>query len=281
MVKIIPERHRNFFRNLFRSLNPMVYDDLVLQNRVHNSVKYLFGLILFAAIIMALVSIPIVINFKDSVDAQFNKFEMLKITPDWKTKEPLLLPTNDPKIIVDSDQARSSIGNRYVFITTDQVILKPKLCRYFKPACIYYNIAKETEVVNTTGRSDILAHKDVYNDFVFKTFLLLIPGLLILQYIASAVKYFLITFIVSLFALIICRIARYEISYANIYKTSIFAATILILAEIITIPLRVELFYIQYAVYAFYLIFGLSRLGYFEKKKPGGRQRRGEYIMLE
>lgn len=280
---------RRFFGTIIKSLNPFSYEELVLQSSIYYAYKYLAGLLLLAVLLMAVAGIPVVMDFDSALDKQLDKFNSLKISADFETKDPVLLPTKSPKLIIDSQANRSSIGNRLIYITPSAMEVKPKPCVWFKPACIYYNLVKQTEKKDLTGYSDVLAHKEWYRELAYKIFILMVPGILLLHYVLFGFKYLLITGIAALLGLMICRAIRFEVLMRDVVKVAVFAITLTALVELITSPLKLNLFNIQYAVYLFYFIFGLSRVGYFMRgPKRGlaqghmpGRRMHDDYIMLE
>lgn len=278
---------RRFLRTLIKSLNPFAYEELVLENSIYAAYKYLAALLLFGVIGMAIAGIPVLLNFTTSIDNQLDKFNTFKINADIDVKEPILLPQMNPKVIIDSQANRSEIGNRLVYIKKDSIEIKPKPCVWFKPLCIYYNLLNKRQVTDLTGYSDVLTHREWYKTIAYKLFLLMVPGILALHYIVFGAKYLIMSALATVLGLIVCRLVRFEVLLRDVWKVSIFSLSLTAMVELITVPLKVDLLGVQYAVYAFYFIFGLSKVGYFmrgPKERMGHgmmARRRDEYVMMD
>jgi len=256
--------YKGFIRAVFRCFNPNAYFELS-NLKIKQSLSYLLKLLFFVFVVMLILYIPFLIKFQSKIDDKLNNFNTLSIKINASMKKPIVFFENTNKqLIINTNANTTEFENGMFLITNDSFVKKRFLFGY--------------EVKNMTGYSNVLEHRDFYKGIVTLMFILLLPSILIILFLFYSIKYFIMAFVVSFLSLIIVRLIRFEIDYKSILNITIFSLTPSILFELIIKPFNITIPYfkihwIGYIVSLFYLVYGISQTGYFDREKKYKKKR--------
>jgi hypothetical protein len=269
--KVVKTVRPGFWKKVMWTLHPKTYSDLS-EVRVKKSFNYLLALLLASFILMLIVSIPALINMPEYLKEELNKFETFNISIDIEMSEPAMFTEKDPQVIIDTTTDRTELGREKVLITDEVISYRP----YGK-----------------TRTTDISEFEDLTNKkeetAVFLTFLaiLLIPSILITAYLMFLIKYLVIILVFTLLLFISVRIAKKDLGFKKAFNTALYAATPMILLEVILIPFNskylVQIFQIMgmnfYLVTLLIYLVLVSSAAYFAAQKK--RKKGEEYETVE
>ncbi len=231
-----------FFKTLGLSLLPWKYAELK-EKSMRSVFGYLFSFVFLAFFISIIIMLPVIGSF---VSTQMSNFEKLEVSFNTTMKKEMSIPQNDPFVTVDTRKSTGKLEEGRFLITDDYMYVKGVMGDIDK-----YALKEYKNLLNNEG-------------IVVLLLLLLLPSLLFIFYLAYAIKILLIIMLAAAVAFIIARIAKFEITFGNVFRASVFSTTPMILIDIINLPLNFELFYAQYFVFVLFLVIGVIKMGDFE-----------------
>jgi hypothetical protein len=262
----------NFWRKVIRSLNPPNYADLS-EIRIRRGASYVMGVLLAAFIIMVIISLPKITAMPGYIESELSKFDKLNISIDIEMSAPISFTSEDPQIIIDTENNRTEMGSEKLLITDKYI--------YYRP----YGRTKEQ---NISELEDLTAKKVEISRLITLLIVILMPTILIILYIMSLIKYAITIAVVALLLYIVLRIAKKNLGIRKSINTAIYASTPMILIEVIFIPFNskylVQMF--QFMGMGFYLVTLLIYIlfafscAYFALKNPKEKKRE-EYPTVE
>ncbi|MBD3310100.1 DUF1189 domain-containing protein [Candidatus Woesearchaeota archaeon] len=249
---------KDFFMTIIRSLYPDSYKELS-ENRFTHALRYFpLALLLFFAV-MCLMYIPAVAGLPGLLDEEFSKIELLKFTVEHDIPEALMIPKEDPFIIVDTSGEHTELDEESVLVTSGKIQYKPLV---------------SVQEIKTSSEIDATEYKGNVVDLITVIFIFMIPSLMILMYLIFFVKFAAIIIITALIAFVIARIAKNEITFKRLLIVAVYASTIMMLVEVLAKPLGIgkwlitvpigmgiDLIIVPIALYVIYLIIGTAIVG--------------------
>lgn len=260
----------HFFKTIGRALNPVAYEDLSFR-LFKNCFKYLFLFLLVTFLLATVISIPKLAALPGQVASELDKFATFNVNITTSmTDQANLLPDNQ-FLHIDTRSAEANM-------TEDRSLFKTLITSdYLYTKKLYLNKVSRVELA---PYKDVTANKEKISKLLSWLLLLLIPSLLIFGYMIYAIKYIILILAASVLALIAVRLARFDISFSQLFKIALFATTPLIIIEILLLPFNIDTYYLQYFVYIAFLVIGIAISGSFEKGKKPRRKREG-YVELK
>lgn len=260
--KLIEVLNNELLKNTLKSINPFYYSELA-RNSFKYCFKYLALVILWSTIIMCIVAVPKLFFLNSYINEQLSNFNVLAINATFETKRPIVLPENDPQIIIDGSVSEKNMASEKFLITKD----------FF-----YYRPLNSVQRFNISSYNNILEHKSGIANLLTALLIITIPSALIVNYASFYIKYLVIMLAVSVIAFIIVRVLRFEISFKKILKIAFFASTAPLLIEIIAIPyglgkylipfmqaLGSRFYLVTLIILAAIMFFGILRVGLADK----------------
>ncbi|MBI2129086.1 DUF1189 family protein [Candidatus Woesearchaeota archaeon] len=260
--RLIEVLNNELLKNTLKSINPFYYSDLA-KSSFRYCFKYLALVILWSTIIMCIIAIPGLFFLRGYIGEQLDNVDVFSINATFETKQPIVLLENDPQIIIDGSVSERNMTGEKVLITKDFF--------YFRP---FNSIQK----FNTSSYRNLLGHKSGIANLIAALFIIIIPGVLIINYASFYIKYLIIMLAVSVIAFMAVRVLRFEISFKKILKIAFFASTAPLFIEIIAIPYGLGKYLIPFAqalgsrlylatliLLAVIMVFGILRAGLTEK----------------
>jgi hypothetical protein len=261
-----------FWKHVLLALTPKTYSELS-SKKIRDGVKYIFALLFASFIIMCILALPRIAAMPNYIETELSKFDKLNISIEMETSSPVRITGEDPQIMIDAG-ADAAIGDEKLLITGDQLIYRP------------YGIAK---TYNISEYSDVTAKKQEISRLMTLLVIILIPTILITSYIMFLVKYIITIIVLAVLLFIALRMMKKELSFFKSLNVAIYAATPMILLEIIFIPFNSNYLYslFQFMGMNYYAItLGLYVLlagfgSYFAMKNPKSKKDKEEYPTVE
>ncbi len=231
-----------FLMTLVNVFNPNAYPDLC-KKTTKTTITYLINIILLASIIMLLFSLPMVINIKNNVHEELDKFSELSFDANMSTKSRIYFDSINLAI-----EDKGNISNEKVFINDKSVqyCISP-LCRL--------GLKKPKTLVWQEYR-DLSQHTDELSEFFVKSMLLLLPVILFGFLLITIIRYIIIAVIFTGVGILLLRILNKRLQMARVFKTAIFALTPAIILNIVNITLRIQMYYLPLVISGFYFVVG-------------------------
>ena len=246
----------NFLRTIGLSFHPGKLSELG-ERRGSDVTKHFFLLLLVVMALGMIVSIPSLVTLSARLNEEFNSFTTLKVDVNVSMKEPVMIPDNDPKI--------------FIFTGQDDLNLTRKDAPYvaISDKFLYSRFTRLTGFSkHDVGKwQDLLGQADFLSKAIVLVFVLMLPSLLILSYVYYAVMLGLLILLASVIALIIGRVAKFDVYLNNLLKVGVFALTPMLLVQLVGLAIRQDLFWPGIGVFALYFAYGALRSGDIEKPK--------------
>lgn len=210
----------SFWKLVISTMHPKRYEDLS-ERRIKKGVGYLVSILFASFLIMAVISIPKIISMPSYIEGELSKFETLNTSMDIKMSEPIILPKEDPQIIIDTETKNRSMGKEKILITKD---------------LLHYRPYGRQKAYNISEYSDLTNKKDELSRTITFLAILLIPSILITAYALFLFKYAVTIIIFTLIIFASIRLAKKDLPFLKSLNTAIYASTPMILLEVIFIP---------------------------------------------
>jgi|GEM_PF-2465111 hypothetical protein len=207
------------FYTIFKSLNPYNYTELS-EHKFSNVLKYYLFIIFFAVLVMSLMFIPQLYSTSSFVSESVSHFENLNVSSNFKLRESFNV-LSDPVIRFDSEQKNRT--NELVLITPDMISYKR-----------YLVFGSEREVPLTHG-VDVASSNRAKMLISLGVFFIL-PSLFFWSLVFSIIYFAIAILFTFLIVLIITGLLRMNLDFVKIFKSCIYASTILILLQLLLMP---------------------------------------------
>ncbi|MFC1723268.1 DUF1189 family protein [Nanoarchaeota archaeon] len=242
-----------FLKNLGLSWQPWKYE------RIHDThgrsiFKYFLLLVLFGFLICTVLFLP---KLYADISFQMDNFKELAVDVNTSMTGPVFLPLNNPLLGIDTRDKPVSSQYSKVLLTDDFFYVK-------KPLFL------GTERIDSTDFKDLTANQGLLSAMI----LLMLPSLLLLFFLYYLFKTLLILFIVTVIALVICRITKFDIDYSDLWKVGLLAATPMVFIDFLRFPFGLFIFWAQYFIFLLFFIIGVVKAGEFETMRPRKKKRK-------
>jgi hypothetical protein len=233
---------KEFLRTIWLALNPWRYDELKERGMV-NLFKYFFSFVLVVFVISVLMMTPTIVGFVDNSLAHFNE---LSIDINTSMNSPLLIPSENPLVTIDTRQSEGTLNEGRMLVTDDYIYTKTPFGK-----------------VKQTGSGQ---YKDILGNewFLVGLMIMLTPSLLFIFYLGYVIKILLIILLAAILGVIVSRFIRFEVYFRDLFKVGLIGSTIMIIIDMIRLPLGLNLYYSQYLVFLIFFVIGMVRIGEFE-----------------
>ena len=256
------ERLKQFVQTLIHSLNPMWYTN-ISNLKPKDTIKHMALVVVFSMGVMGILMLPSILNLQNSLQDDLGSFQDFKIRGTVNMTKPIMIPENDPELVIDINGEEKIIKDEKLLVTKEYV--------YFKP------LGKPLRI-NVKKLLNPLEYKTEAAAFLKLFFISIIPGLLIFLFLMFAIKYTII--IGAMFGLsyfVLKLLLLYKVSGKRIFNIVAYAATLMIFLEIVFIPLNgkilvplfqllfLDFYLIPLLIFIVYAVLGLFSV---EKKTP-------------
>lgn len=223
----------DFFKTIGKSLYPHSYFDLQ-ERKFRYALKYFFSLLLLVHILMIIIAVPKLILLSGYFDEQFAKIDKFELNLDLKTKQPIYFTEKEPSVVINTNESIQTEYKKFL-VTNDKIFFKESLLK--------------TSEIDISQYENVLGKKDAMKKFATVLFFILLPAILTLMYVYSAVKYLVLIFLTGIIAYLLTWIFRYRVTLKSAFISSIYASSIMIILEVITIPYQIGKFLVSVPIY--------------------------------
>jgi hypothetical protein len=166
-------------------------------------------------------------------------------------------------VTIDTRESEGELKEGMFLITDDYLYTKPLIGAVTKTSLTPYKNLAENEWT------------------VVLLLILLLPSLLFLFYVGYVVKLLVIVLLAAVLGFVISRIVRFDVAFLDALKAGIFAATPMMIIDLVRLPFGIDVYFAQYIAFLVFFVMGLVKVGEFEERRGGRRRsRKGEYIDL-
>ncbi len=238
-----------FVKEVEYSFNPFKYTKLI-ENSSYKATKFLIKILIIAFILSMILYIPSLADVPDFIDRQLKKVDEVHVSGNFTLSDPIVLPEENPLLIVDTNHAYSSVGNA-LFLFTD--------------TSISFNQFGEVIQVEYSELKEFYKVTDKLSKMIFFIVLLTIPTFALMVYLTFLIKYFLIAFVSSALFYLLLDLTFLQVSFRRIFTISLYSTIILVLLEQILIPIKEDLLYASFGFLwiKFYVVSTLIYLIFF------------------
>ncbi|MBN2111859.1 DUF1189 family protein [Candidatus Woesearchaeota archaeon] len=218
--KVMKTVRPGFWKKVIWTMNPKTYSDLS-ETKIKKSFSYLLALLFASFILMSIIALPRIISMPGYIKGELGKFDTFNISIDIEMSKPVMITAEDPQIIVDTTTNRTTLGKEKILITDEIIAYRP------------YGRARTQDL---SEFEDLTAKKEETSRFLTFLAILLMPTILITAYIMFLLKYLALILVVTLLLFIGVRIAKKDLPLKKSLNTAVYAATPMILIEVVFIP---------------------------------------------
>lgn len=218
--RVVKTVRPGFWKKVLLTFHPKSYSELSTRS-IRKGFNYLLAILLASFILMFIIAMPKIIGMPDYIKGELNKFDKFNISIDIEMSEPVMFTAEDPQVIIDTTTNRTEMGKEKLLITDEQISYRP------------YGRARTS---NISEFEDLTNKKEETARFLAFLAILLIPTILITAYIMFLIKYIITIIVFSIILFIAVRIAKKDLGILRSLNTAIYAATPMILLEVIFIP---------------------------------------------
>ena len=250
------------FKTFFKSFKTSEYDEIT-DTKLKTTSLYFLKVLAFSFLVMCILAIPLFMQFQDTIQSQLSAFDSLSFSATYTQHAPVTI--GEPAYISIDTQSNKTFAEQGILITGQNIGMK-KL--FFEKS------------IDLTGFSNVLDHKKEYAIIAFALTVFLLPSILLGLFIWYVLKFAFFILVVSIIALIIARVSRYEIGYRIILNTAIIAASFAIFIELVTTPLPLNIPYIHiewigYLISLILFIIAIREQGFWDNKRQVKPKKRG------
>lgn len=243
----IPE----FIKEVVWSFFPPRYYQLA-DKPFSKSLIYLSKVLLLAFLVAGILFVPKLFLLKDTVESELSKFESFSVSGDVKQSDKITIPKHNPWVVVDL--------NSNLTLTKEIIVIDKETIKYR-----FLGIKS----IPREDLKDISAHRDGASRFLTAMLLLMLPGVALLLYIRSWLKYFLLIVVMGTVVFLVMELSKLRLSWKQMLNIAGHALTGVIFIEVISaaittaylIPvlrfLGVSIYAITTAVFVFMMIVGV------------------------
>lgn len=242
-------RFNEFITTVTTSLNPKKYDLLEIRP-LGAAVGYFFAMVFAAFALMAVLWLPNALTLGDYIGEQFDRFEELTIEVVYDQKEPIVITKDYPLITIDTMHPYDDIEQGILLITENKTFYRPL-------PFMESSVIEDTENLAETN--------DQTTAFLTIAVLMMLPAMLAFAYAYFAIKYLLIALVATVLGYIFIGLIRFQISFEQLFKTALYASTIMVLIGLLTKPFIPDIAYLDYLAFAVVYVLGIIKVGEFEE----------------
>lgn len=247
---------RSFSQTVMHALNPKDYTHFT-KISLKNAFGYFLTLILVTFFVMSILWIPFLFSLPETLADEFEKFNELSIEIMYDQKEPVVLTKAYPIITIDMKNEYDDIEDGLILITKDTTFYR------FLP---YGGSSKISDSENLLENNEEMSH------FLAIVAFVAVPMVMAYAYVYFVIKYIVVVVLLGLVGFVLARVMKFDISFEDTMRASIFGATPMILLGILTKPFIPSVSYLDYLVFVVYFVLGCLVLGEFETVPIEGKK---------
>ena len=204
-----------FIKEVIWAFYPPRYRQLA-DKPVYKSVGFMTKMLVIAFLLAGIVFLPKIFLLKSSVQEQLSVFDELRFTPKVEQRAEFAVPSNRPWVRVDLN------GN---------ITLKDELFVVDKESIQYRLLSPKS--IPQSQLKEPSAYRQEAGKFFAMIIALLIPGVALLLFVRSWLKYVLLIFVFGTFFFVITDLTRYKMKWRQMVSVAAHAITPVLLLEVI------------------------------------------------
>lgn len=212
-----------FLKTITKTLYPHCYRDLSVRS-VRDSVKYILSLVYVAFIIMTILMLPGIARLQSYIHDQIKNFEELSFDYKMKMAKPVTFTETRPLIVFDT-------ANKDANITNEKVLIKEEEIQYR-----FFGFVNKVDLVKYKNIKD---NPERYSKLILYFIIALVPAMALLIYLLNIAKFLFIITAVAAIGVLIIKLIKYELTFREAFKISLYASSIYIIIEILAIPFTI------------------------------------------
>ncbi len=240
----VKDEFRTFFKTIYRSCLPSQYPELSKRD-LTKGMQFFTSVLLLIFLISFVLLLPKLFAMPNNIGHHMSKFDTLSLNINASMNDPILIPENNPRLIIDTTGQYTGLGNEKFLITGENLFFKSAIGKRYYDFSEYKDFTEDTEKTS---------------DFLYLLFLLMLPGFVIASYFFMLIKILLVILAFSAILYIIIYVAKHRADYISILKAGLYSSILLMVLEMIN--LFFNFYYVHYAIFfVFYLVnvFSISR----------------------
>ncbi len=239
---------RYFIQTVFHALNPKQYHKLG-RFSLKSSFVYFFTLIFAAFIVMSALFVPALFSLPDTIAQEFGKFNDLAVQIVYDQKEPVVLTENYPLVTIDMKNSYEDIDEGLLLISKDAT---------------FYRLLPYGGTSKISDSQNLLENSDEVGELLAVLAFIATPMVLAYAYVYFVIKYIVAVALLALVGFVVARVARFDISFHDTMRAGLFAATPMVLVDMLTKPFIPSVGFLEYLVFIIYFVLGCLVLGEFD-----------------
>lgn len=220
----------DFVKEVEYSFNPFRYTKLI-ENSSYKGFKFLIKILILGFILSMILYIPSLVDVPDFIDRQLKKVDEVQISGSFTLSDPIILPEDNPLLIVDTSNSYNDVGNALFLFTNEGVS---------------FNQFGEIIQVDYSELKEFYKVTDKLAKMFFFIVLLTLPTFALMVYLTFLIKYFVIAFISSALFYLLLDLTFLQVSFRRIFTVSLYSTIILVLLEQILIPIKEDFLYASF-----------------------------------
>jgi len=205
-----------FVKEVVWSLYPPRYRQLA-DKPFSRSLAYMSKILLIAFLISGVFFLPRLLVMQDSVEAGLEKFSSFSFVPMINQSDAVRIPQGNPWVLVDLNN-NVSLSKEFLVIDSSSVQYR------------WLNVKK----IPREQFNDLAGNRAVVSTFISAILLLMLPGIALMLYIRTWIKYFILILVFGTFFFIISELSRFRLKWKQMLNIAAHALTPLILLEVIS-----------------------------------------------
>ena len=219
---------REFFSVMGKSFTFKHYLELG-EKDVGRAFRYFLTLLVFSFFVLLLLLIPQAVDIGSNMQTNALSIGQLRLDAKLATKGPVMLPSKSPWLTLDTT-GNKTMQTEHVMITEKGLI---------------YNLWNQNQTL-AFSTYDFANSRDMSVQILLGFFLLLLPGILLFYFLAYLLKYLLLLIPLCLVSFLLAKTFKSQISFAQTLMLAFYAATPMVLLEILTAPFFVKQYLFSY-----------------------------------
>ncbi|RMF06866.1 DUF1189 domain-containing protein [Candidatus Woesearchaeota archaeon] len=235
-----------FFKAFLESLNPNAYAHLSTRSPA-KAFHYFVSVVMLAFLVLVLAGLPGFAKVPQALESNLEKFSQLEISIKAEMTEPIILKSASGDNIITIDTT-GAVQNR-----TTETLLITKEKMYYAPSV---PLAKSREY-NMTDLKDLVKNREKAVFLLWMLILLIMPGILMISFIAYLIKYLFFVLLATGLALVITKLMKTRVRAKHVLNIAFYAATPMIILDAVGTQFT-RMYGIPYLAFLFYFIVGIA-----------------------
>ncbi len=206
----------DFIREVVWSCYPPRYKQLS-EKPFKQSLKYMSRILLWAFLIAGVLLLPKLFLLKGAINDELSKFDVFVFSSNISQSAPVAVPRTNPWVVVDLNSNLTL--TKEVFVIDSETVKY----RFFGVKSLPHQQLK-----------DISSNRGRVSGFLAVVLFLMLPGIAILFYIRTWLKYFLLIVVFGTFFFIIMELTKFRLRWKQVLNIAAHALTAIIFIEVIS-----------------------------------------------